>query len=402
MNRSATLIIGITLAVLVIGLLLFTDVERVIDWEESFDERSNTPYGISVLYKEMPRLFKNDSIKTVYHTPYSYLSANSEYGYGDHIAEGTYIIIGKSSYLKPDSIEELLRFVSDGNTLFISDYFFPIALMDSLEIDIDYTINKDSLSYLSFQKSKDKKFEVDRNEGQYYFSNITENHRVLGNVEKKDSLIQRPNYIEIPYDYGTILLHLEPKIFTNYNLLKDANYQYVETALSYIPDSNLYFDSATKYYNSYYGEAEKKSDLGWFLEQRGFKWAWYLALLFLLIFIIFTAKRKQRILEIKEPLKNTTLEFVKTISNLYYETKDHKNLVEKKITYFLEKVRTDYFIDTSTLNDEFIAKLALKSGKDKKVVSKLIKLIIRYRSKTEFFEDNLKELNKYIEDFYQH
>ena len=402
MNRQTTITIILSLVIVMVGILLFTDVKKIIDWEENFDERSNTPYGLSVLYKELPRLFNNDSIKTVYHTPYNYLSANSEYGYGDHIAEGTYMIIGNTDYLDIASIDELLRFISNGNTLFISDYFVPTPLLDSLELSIHYLKNIDSVSYISFKKSQDKKFLVDKNEGHYYFSNLPQDYKILGNVEEKNSLNQRPNFIQIPYYYGKVYLHLEPKIFTNYNLLKGANYQYIETAMSFIPESNLYFDSNTKYFNSYYGEAEKKSDLGWFLEQRGFKWAWYLALLFLLIFIIFTAKRKQRIIKIKEPLRNTTLDFVKTISNLYYETQDHKNLVEKKITYFLEKVRTDYFIDTSTLNEDFINKLALKSGKDKKTVSKLIKLINRFRTKTEFFEDNLKELNKHIEDFYQH
>src|SRR5690606_995155 len=150
-----------------------------------------------------------------------------------------------------------------------------------------------------------------------------------------------------------------------------------ESAMSYLPGQNLYFDSYTKYFNSYYGDAEQKSDLGWFLEQSAFKWAWYWALFFMLLFIVFNAKRRQRIVQVIKPLSNTTVEFVKTISNLYYETQDHKNLVHKKITYFLEKVRTDYNLDTSLLDEEFIDRLAAKSGKKKEQVAKLINLIKR-------------------------
>ena len=27
---------------------------RTIDWEESFNEKSNKPYGVSIFYKELP------------------------------------------------------------------------------------------------------------------------------------------------------------------------------------------------------------------------------------------------------------------------------------------------------------------------------------------------------------
>ena len=99
-------------------------------------------------------------------------------------------------------------------------------------------------------------------------------------------------------------------------------------------------------------------------------------------------------------MQNTTVAFVKTISNLYFETQDHKNLILKKITYFLEKIRADYYLDTSTLDEEFAIKLASKSGNDKEKVIQLINYINWLRSKNEFFEQNLITLNKHIEAFY--
>jgi len=399
MKKGYILVAVIVLAIVVLGILNISS-GKTIDWTESFNEKSNKPYGVSVLYKELDKLFENDTIKTVYHTPYNYLSANSEYGYGDHIAHGTYMIIGNTDYLDDYSIEELLLFVSEGNTLFISDYYTPVALMDSLGVDIDFNKNSDSISHLYLNYNSKLNTKIDRNEGNYFFADYGLDATVLGTVKETDSVEERANFLKIPYEDGTVYFHLEPKVFTNYNVLKDDTYKYVESAMSYLPGQNLYFDSYTKYFNSYYGDAEQKSDLGWFLEQSAFKWAWYWALFFMLLFIVFNAKRRQRIVQVIKPLSNTTVEFVKTISNLYYETQDHKNLVHKKITYFLEKVRTDYNLDTSLLDEEFIDRLAAKSGKKKEQVAKLINLIKRLHSKTEFFEDNLKELNKHIEDFY--
>lgn len=399
MKKETVAIIVIVVLLIAIGATFSYNSKKVVDWTESFDEKSNKPYGLSILYKELPDLFSDSEIKTVYHTPYYYLSANSEDGYGDHIASGTYMIIGGTDYLDESSEDELLYFVETGNTLFLSDYYFPNVLMDSLGVKVNYAANKDSVATHQLNYSKDA-FSIDRNSNASFFEMFPVKASILGTVKVSDSLNKQPNFIKIPYGDGLVYLHLEPKVFTNYNLLKDNTYSYVEQTLSYLPNETVYFDSASKYFDYYYGETKSKSDLGWFLEQPAFKWAWFFALLLLLLFIIFNAKRKQRVVEVIKPLTNTTVDFVKTISNLYYETQDHKNLIQKKITYFLEKIRSEYYLDTSVLDDEFIERLSMKSGKSKTQINKLIGVIKRMQQKTEFFEDNLKELNKHIEDFY--
>jgi hypothetical protein len=85
---------------------------------------------------------------------------------------------------------------------------------------------------------------------------------------------------------------------------------------------------------------------------------------------------------------------------LYYETKDHDNLIEKKITYFLEHIRRVYYLDTQIIDDKFVKHLSLKSGKDKDDIKKLINQIVYLKAKINCNEANLVQLNKAIEDFY--
>ncbi len=391
----------IILVALIITASVVIGVKRtkIVDWEQSFDEKSNKPYGVSVLYKELPNLFKDYKVRTVYHQPASYLSANSEDGYGEHVAAGTFIIIGNSDYLEDDSIDELLNFVDAGNTLFLSDYYFPQKFHDTLDVSVDYVENKkDSISYLSLKHVNIEEIVLDRNASDQYFSEFDSiNHTVLGH-SKID--YKHVNFIKIPFGKGNVFLHTEPKAFTNYHLLKENRHQYIEGVLSYLPDSDIYFDSYTKIQTAYDGDVEKESNLGWFLEQLSFRWAWYTAIVFGILFMIFNAKRRQRVIRIIKPLQNTTVAFVKTVSNLYFDTKDHKNLVEKKITYFLEKIRNDLNLDTDILNDEFIDKLASKTGKKRDDVKKLVNYINLMKSKNEFFEENLIKLNRHIEAFY--
>lgn len=400
MKKILPVLIILVALIVTAAIVIGVKQNKTVDWEESFDEKSNTPYGVSVLYKELPKLFKAHKVRTVYHQPESYLRANSEDGYGEHIAEGNYIIIGNSDYLEDDSIDELLSFVDTGNTLFISDYYFPQKFHDTLDVSVDFVKNeKDSISYLSLKHLNIDEIKLDRNPSDQYFSEFDSiNHKVLGH-SKID--YKHVNFLQVPFGEGQVFLHLEPKIFTNYNLLKEDRYKYVEGALSYLPDSNIYFDSYTKMQTGYDGDVEKESNLGWFLEQLSFKWAWYTAIIFGILFMIFNAKRRQRIIKIIKPLQNTTVAFVKTVSNLYFDTKDHKNLVDKKITYFLEKIRHDLNINTDILDDQFTEKLALKTGKKQEDVKKLVNYINLMRSKNEFFEENLIKLNRHIEAFYK-
>ena len=391
----------IILVALVITASVVIGVKRTktVDWEQSFDEKSNKPYGVSILYKELPKLFKDYKIRTVYHQPASYLKANSEDGYGEHVAEGTYIIIGNSDYLEDDSIDELLNFVDAGNTLLLSDYYFPQKFHDTLDVSVNFVENKkDSISYLSLKHVNIEEIILDRNASDQYFSEFDSiNHTVLGH-SKID--YKHVNFLKVPFGKGYVFLHTEPKAFTNYHLLKEERYKYAEGILSYLPDNHVYFDSYTKIQTGYDGDVEKESNLGWFLEQLSFKWAWFTAIVFGILFMIFNAKRRQRIIRIIKPLQNTTIAFVKTVSNLYFDTKDHKNLVDKKITYFLEKIRRDLNLNTDVLDEEFTEKLASKTGKKKDDVKKLVNYINLMRSKNEFFEENLIKLNRHIEAFY--
>ena len=117
--------------------------------------------------------------------------------------------------------------------------------------------------------------------------------------------------------------------------------------------------------------------------------------------MIFNARRKQRPIPIIEPSKNSTVEFTQTISNLYLKNDNHKSLVDKKILFFFEKVRTRYLIDTNNLNKEFIEKLALKSGNKLQNTKYLINSIIALNKKLECTEEDLTVLNKMIDNFFK-
>jgi hypothetical protein len=94
------------------------------------------------------------------------------------------------------------------------------------------------------------------------------------------------------------------------------------------------------------------------------RWAWYTALLTLLVFLAFAAKRRQRIIPVVVPPVNASLDFVDTIANVYFKGKDHRGIAHKRMSYWLDNVRQRYGMNTGKTDAEFARVLAAKSGVD--------------------------------------
>ncbi len=131
------------------------------------------------------------------------------------------------------------------------------------------------------------------------------------------------------------------------------------------------------------------------------KTAWYLFLGGMLLFIFFNVKRKQRVVPIIVPLENTTIEFTKTIGNLYFQEGNHHTAIDKKIIYLLDKIRRDYLLDTTILDDKFVQRLQHKTGKNIKDLKQLFYKINQHRKGNfESVESDLVEINTLIEKIF--
>jgi hypothetical protein len=168
----------------------------------------------------------------------------------------------------------------------------------------------------------------------------------------------------------------------------------VSATLSCLPDSDIRW---TEFYHL--GRREAKTPLRFVLTNEPLAWAYYIVIGSVLLFMLFEAKRRQRIIPVIKPPANTSLEFVSTIGNLYYQGGDHKNMAEKKINFLLEQIRTRYLLKTTQFNDEFIGALAAKSGHSKEQVETLFRAISFITSSTMISAGQLVDLNHKIEVF---
>ncbi len=388
-------------------LLLFISCKKT-NWRENFKEKQKSPFGTYIIYNEVKELFKEKEV--------FYLNENiHDYLYNNYIDKGddfgNYICIkNNANKLNEAGLKDLLASVYSGSNAFLSLNYFSNHLKETLEIT---TNNLDKNKYqpsklkalkgtltLKNEAFKNQPYTFDRNIRRHYFITYNEkNTIVLGNINVDGENL--PNFIKIYHGKGAVYLHTNPVVFTNYFLL-NGNDTYARNLLSYLPTEAIFWDPQIKWSKrSKNNKEDKESIFKFFLQHATLTWFLFLSLGSLLLFMLFNTRRKQRAVPVIEPLKNSTVAFTQTIANLYLQEEDHKNLANKKITYFLEKVRTKYLINTQNLNSDFIEKLALKSGNKLQNTKYLINTIITLNRRHQCSEEDLMVLHKMIENFFK-
>lgn len=397
MSKSIKIYIAVLVFILILILIGDYNQQKPIDWRPTYSVNDKIPFGLYVFDKEIGGILKKQKIQRIAAvTPYEFLDSKYD---DDTLVEtykikGTFVNISQQNNIDDQSIKELMYFVSHGNNAFLSMANFPKPLLDSLKFE--YTSNllqtQNASVWLANKKVSPKVYKSTSDIADYFSKIDTLNTTVLGYLGNP-KIKKNINFIKVPYKNGNFFLHMHPVAFTNYNLLKKDRYQYAENVLSYIPKGDIFW-----YTKMQHDENISGSPLRYIFSQPALKWAWYLFLIGMLIFMIFNAKRKQRVVPILQPLSNSTIDFTKTIGNLYYQEGDHKNIIDKKIIYFLEKIRTEYLIDTTKLDDDFVKKLQHKTGKDEKDIQELVFLINEHRNSYHAsIEEDLIRINNAIE-----
>lgn len=408
MGKTIKIYIGLLVLLLIIMVYSDSGKPKKINWTPSFNLQHKRPWGTYVLYHELKNILPDNKIQTVQKTPYIKLRNTYDYN-----RKSNYIFLNNRVDIDNKSIDELLDYVAFGNNAFIISQSFPKYLRDTLKfksesitfsspfIEKKYTDDEEEDAdeiafYLSNKKLNPKKYFYKRGIAHSFFKELdTYSTTILGynNIDGEEKI----NFVKIKYGKGYFYLNMQPYAFTNYHMLKENHGDYASSVLSYITDdSDVLWDRSSKY-----AKEVINSDLRFIMSKKELKWAWRLGLLGLLLFAIFMAKRRQRIIAIITPLKNSTVAFAKTIGELYFEQGEPKDILYKKINYFLEFIREKYLIDTSNLNDNFVNKVYKKSGVPKDQVQKLVHHIIYVNKKRINTENDIIVLNKLIEQFYK-
>ncbi len=412
-NRVRSILI--VLGILFIGLVLWGlfSMDKRFYWNNDLHIHSDQPYGLKMFYDLIDK-----SSEDVQLMRYSLVHDI------DEDSKGNYLITGYAAYWLQKDLDSLLAFVERGNKAFIFTYDIPQAI-DSLfftgnlyryswyneyqetlrELDDTLASEKvrkelsdslfavyafrfgyrysDSVVHLSYTDFADDgslmlKYMVIDSPEVYQWSFIPVDsirykggYEILGNIN--DTL---PHFIRFDYGAGELYLHTIPMQFTNYQLLSREALDYTNFVLGSFDDNTIYWDiyNTSFHWDGAGGGMKDFSEgpLTFILSQPVLKRAWSLLMILLVLFLVFNLKRQQRIIPIMEKNFNTSLQYVRTIGELYYNKRDHKSISKKEMELFFYHIRKTYHIQTREIDDEFARKLARLSGVDKRVIDEII------------------------------
>jgi hypothetical protein len=380
------------------------------------------PYGTYYAYENLRHVFPNANVVLNKKSPdqyktYPFKTEKDEEETGNNNQydddKTNYIIITNQVIPDENEVNSLLNLVGKGQHVFISAFTISENLLDSLHLktafytslynsddSLTVSINNpetnDSLSFTYPGTALDNYFvSVD--------SNITS---ILG----RDKL-GRPNFVQFNYDGGgSIFIHLAPMAFSNFFLLHKNNKTYYDNALSYLPKNStvVRWDDYFRYHSAGSGNGSNGDGKGlfgagsWLSKQKGLSTALFLLVLLMLIIYLFESKRKQRIIPVILPLKNASVDFVKTVGRLYFQRHDNKNLALKMTVHFQDHVRGRYGIRTSLNDPEFEKKLAWKTGYNVNNLKNLLFFMNSLQDMHEVSDNALLEFNRKLEHFYKY
>lgn len=184
-----------------------------------------------------------------------------------------------------------------------------------------------------------------------------------------------PTAVSVPYGKGEVIFVSSPLLFTNYGMLEGNTFVYIFRLMSYLADLPVYRTEA--YVKTDAMLVAEQSPFREFIKRPPLRWALYLALLGVVLFMIFTARRRQRVIPIMSKPANRSLEFIQLIGTLYYQRKDLVDLVRKKFKLFAEELRKTAGVDISDVNtdDREYLLLAEKTGMNSDRLKKVIRQI---------------------------
>jgi hypothetical protein len=361
------------------------------DWSPSYLSADKIPFGTYILRQRITDLFPESDVKTVDKDIYNNIKDKP-------VGKSNYFIIASNLKIDKLDYQEMVKYMQGGNNIFIAAYSIQGVLADTLKINITSNFNfqnkrKYPINFVNPSLKREYDYYFDKGVSEQYFYELdTSRAIILGQKEKKLA-----NFIQYKFGTGSMFILPNPELLTNYSLLREDGLDYASKALSYLPKAkNLIWDE-----HFTRPAAQNASVLRVFFEYDQLRWAYYISLLSLVVFVLFEIKRRQRIIPVIDRLKNTSVEFVQVVGRVYYQQRNNRDIAEKKVIYLMEYIRSKYRLKTITIDKEFKETLIRVSGATEEVIEELFAEIIYLNAGHEVKDQQLITLNKIIEQFYK-
>lgn len=383
MKFNRTYIISILVLVIVLIVIEYHLPKKTV-WVPSYAHYDHQPFGCAVFDDVLSASFP-DTYSTTSQTFYQL--AEDSTSIVNILSISDDLILGKAD------TDALIQMAERGSRIVLIASYFNSMLYDTLGFRSTisffsvYEFKKYASSLLSTRDTVHWKADSLYPSAQYvFYPHLCQNGfseydslnvaLAIKEYTKKDTATSMPVAITQTRGKGEITLATTPLLFTNYGMLDNANAAYLFRILNRLQHNSLV---RTEAYIPSAGRLPKdQTPLRYMLSQPPLRWAIYGTILVVLLCMVFTARRRQRVIPVVKKPENKTIEFISLIGTLYWQRKDHTDLLCKKYIYFAEQLRRNIQVNIEGDTDDvqLAQKIAHKTGIDK---SRILSLLQRIR-----------------------
>lgn len=194
---------------------------------------------------------------------------------------------------------------------------------------------------------------------------------------------------------GKLIVTTLPLVFTNYGVMDSDARKLSEYMSSFFKGRKLY---------RLYEEKNKKSvmeeedgDFKYIMSQPPLKWAFYIILGLLFIYMVFNSRRRMKAIPVHKIDEDTTLQFAKVLGTFYYHQDNHVPFLMKKYDKLKSTLQSRYGWDVDKMEaSDLINRLYVITGIRKDRIAKLFILIREYSQDARTISAK-KDIIEYIE-----
>jgi len=399
------------LAVVLIAYFSFNQEGKKFQWAETYKASSDQPYGTLFIQQLLARhrsgnkFILNDgkSLQELLDT--ARIRSNTDY-----------VFIGREIYLSREDVGALLKFISYGNNALISTVNLPFDILNSVneeecEAELYLETNEVKSAVMQFYDEELNRpgaygfrYRFAGKDQPYYWNTI--NPEFFCDSARQVTRLGyihpgNVNFIRFSYGKGSLYVHTNPLAFTNYFLTDSINAAYASGVFSYLPNDSLIWDEFSRAKFTGDNNAPEMSPISYILQQDSLRYAWWLMLASVGLYVFFAARRKQRVIPVLEEKSNTSLEFIKMISALHFQSGNNHSIARKKMKYFFHFIRSKYGLRTQELTPSYVALLSEKSKIEQAQIDVLAGEFHHLNYRADYGSDQLVQLHEALYTFYK-
>lgn len=437
MSRFEKRLLIFTVVVLVVLVAVRAAAPKPVDWTVSYESGDTRPFGTRILFETLGDVFPQSAIEPVATAPYVHLR-------NETFKNTAYLFV--TTDFSPDEAEagRLLAYAERGNTVWIAASEVGGMIRDTLDLEIDApsrfssrfsVVRPDTAVYDTLYMpglARDSTVLGRRFTAEVYIERFdrrrarvvsmhapsTPSRWQAGTAVVLDSMARepeiRPTMIRRPWGDGEIIVSATPKLFTNVNTVQEPTRRAAYAHLSVISaqTNTIFWDTRHKPLVT-----EARTPLRFLLSDRMLRTALYIGVVCLLLLLLVNTRRRQRPIPEVSPPSNETLNFVRTVGDLYHRQGKNHELARRKLRYLSSYLRLQLGLsvtlvaeeengeeapaETTWDRDELTQQLVSRSGVPQEDIEAMMDQIVYTRNAATLSDDELRELSDALHTFYE-